>query len=50
MMTDEELAQLPEDPELAFVEFEKVLRARVDDAEIGELCPTRRAGADWAAN
>jgi hypothetical protein len=37
MITDEELAQLPEDPELAFVEFEKVLRGHVDDAELQEL-------------
>lgn len=33
MITDEELAQLPEDPELAFVEFERILRARLHQAE-----------------
>jgi hypothetical protein len=37
MISDEELAQLPEDPELAFVEFERILRARVDDLEVQEL-------------
>ncbi len=34
MISDEELAQLPEDPTLAFVEFEKILRARVDEQEL----------------
>jgi hypothetical protein len=33
MITDEELALLPEDPELAFVEFERIVRGRVDDQE-----------------
>jgi hypothetical protein len=33
MITDEELAQLPEDPELAFVEFERIMRARLYEAE-----------------
>lgn len=36
MISDEELAQLPEDPELAFVEFERILRAQVDRAELQE--------------
>lgn len=33
MITDEELAQLPEDPELAFVEFERIVRARLYEEE-----------------
>ena len=33
MITDEELAELPEDPELAFVEFEKIVRARLYEGE-----------------
>jgi hypothetical protein len=33
MITDEELAELPEDHELAFVEFEKIMRARLYEAE-----------------
>jgi len=33
MITDDELAQLPEDPELAFVEFEKIVRARLYNEE-----------------
>ena len=33
MITDEELAGLPDDPQLAFVEFERILRARVHEAE-----------------
>jgi hypothetical protein len=33
MITDDEISQLPEDPELAFVEFEKILRARVHEKE-----------------
>jgi hypothetical protein len=33
MITDEELAQLPEDPELAFVEFERIMRAQLYEAE-----------------
>jgi hypothetical protein len=33
MITDEELAQLPEDPELAFVEFERIVRARLHEQE-----------------
>jgi hypothetical protein len=33
MITDEELAQLPDDPELAFVEFERIMRARLDEQE-----------------
>ena len=33
MITDDELAQLPEDPELAFVEFERIVRARYYEAE-----------------
>lgn len=37
MISDEELAQLPEDPELAFVEFERILRAQVDRVELQEL-------------
>jgi hypothetical protein len=28
MITDEEIEQLPEDPELAFIEFEKILLKR----------------------
>jgi hypothetical protein len=32
MITDDELAQLPDDPELAFVEFERIMRARLDEA------------------
>jgi hypothetical protein len=32
MITDEELAQLPDDPELAFVEFERIMRARLYEA------------------
>jgi hypothetical protein len=32
MITDEELAQLPDDPELAFVEFERIMRSRVSEA------------------
>jgi hypothetical protein len=31
MITDEEIEQLPEEPELAFVEFEKILRTRTDE-------------------
>src|SRR5271155_228883 len=31
MIKDEEIEQLPEDPELAFVEFEKILRDRSND-------------------
>lgn len=33
MITDDEIAQLPEDPELAFVELEKILRVRVQGKE-----------------
>jgi hypothetical protein len=33
MITDEELAQLPDDPELAFVEFERIMRARLNEQE-----------------
>lgn len=33
MITDEELAELPEDSELAFVEFERIVRARLREAE-----------------
>jgi hypothetical protein len=33
MITDEELAGLPDDPQLAFVEFEKICRERVHEAE-----------------
>lgn len=33
MITDEELAALPEDPELAFVEFERIIRARLQKQE-----------------
>jgi len=33
MITDEELAELPEDPELAFVEFERIVRARLYEEE-----------------
>jgi hypothetical protein len=32
MITDEELAQLPDDPELAFVEFERIMRTRLYEA------------------
>jgi hypothetical protein len=32
MITDEELAQLPDDPELAFVEFERIMRTRLNEA------------------
>jgi len=35
MITDEEIAQLPEDPELAFVEFERILRTRMQEKEGG---------------
>jgi len=34
MISDDELSQLPEDPTLAFVEFEKILRAHVDKQEL----------------
>jgi hypothetical protein len=37
MISDEELSQLPEDPALAFVEFERVLRARVDAQELQDI-------------
>ena len=37
MINDEQLAQLPEDPTLAFVEFERILRAHVDEQELQEL-------------
>ena len=33
MITDEELAELPDDPRLAFVAFERILRARLYEAE-----------------
>ena len=33
MITDEEISQLPEEPELAFVEFEKILRDRLNEYE-----------------
>jgi hypothetical protein len=33
MITDEEIAELPDDPELAFVEFERIMRTRVQEAE-----------------
>ncbi len=33
MITDEELAQLPEDPELAFVEVERIMRANLNKQE-----------------
>jgi len=33
MITDEEISDLPEDPQLAFVEFEKICRARVQEKE-----------------
>jgi hypothetical protein len=33
MITDEELAQLPDDPELAFVELERILRDRLNEKE-----------------
>jgi hypothetical protein len=33
VITDEELAELPDDPRLAFVEFEKIMRARLYGAE-----------------
>ena len=33
MITDEELAQLPDDPELAFVAFERIVRARLYEEE-----------------
>jgi hypothetical protein len=31
MITDDELAQLPEDPELAFVQFERIVRDRLNE-------------------
>jgi hypothetical protein len=33
MITDDELADLPEKPELAFVELEKIMRARLREIE-----------------
>jgi hypothetical protein len=33
MITDEEISQLPEDPQLAFVEVEKIIRARLREKE-----------------
>ncbi|MGH7036201.1 MAG: hypothetical protein ACREFL_20940 [Stellaceae bacterium] len=33
MITDDELSGLPEDPELAFVEFERIMRARLHEKE-----------------
>ena len=36
MITDDELALLPEEPELAFVEFERIMRASVDEQELNE--------------
>lgn len=33
VITDDELAELPDDPRLAFVEFEKIMRARLYEAE-----------------
>jgi hypothetical protein len=37
MISDEELEQLPENPDLAFVGFERIMRARVDEQERQEL-------------
>ena len=37
MISDDELAQLPEDPDLAFVEFERIIRSRVDTQELQEI-------------
>src|SRR6516162_2256697 len=45
MITDDELAQLPEDPELAFVEFERIVRARYYEAE-REEAETQYGNAD----
>jgi hypothetical protein len=38
MITDEEIEQLPEDPDLAFVEFEKIMRERTSNkvAEVSD--------------
>lgn len=36
MISDDEIAQLPEDPELAFVELERLVRERVEDQEAQE--------------
>jgi hypothetical protein len=36
MISDEELTQLPDEPDLAFVEFEKIVRARVEQQELQE--------------
>ena len=45
MITDDELAELPEDPELAFVEFERIVRARYYEAE-REEAQTQYGDAD----
>jgi hypothetical protein len=45
MITDEELAGLPDDPQLAFVEFERICRGRVQEAE-QEVSDTRYGDAD----
>lgn len=36
MISDDELSRLPADPELAFVQFEKILRERVQEMETQE--------------
>ena len=42
MITDEEIEQLPEDPELAFFQFEEIVRKRlnvkIDDLNHRRLC------------
>jgi hypothetical protein len=45
MITDEEIEQLPEDPELAFVEFEKIMRDRTN-GKIGEASQEQWCNAD----
>ena len=37
MITDDELAELPEDPELAFVELERIVRSRLKEQEQNAL-------------
>jgi hypothetical protein len=37
MISDDELSQLPVDPELAFVQFERILRERVQEMESQEM-------------
>ena len=45
MITDEEIEQLPEDPELAFVQFEEIVRKRLN-AKIDDLNQDDYGGAD----